>query len=46
MMVLNCGVGEEENPLDGKEIKPVNSSCIFAGRTFAETEVPVLWSLM
>ena len=32
-----------ENPLDGKEIKPVHSSWIFIGRTVAETEVPVLW---
>jgi len=32
-----------ENPLDGKEIKPVHSCWIFIGRTVAETEVPVLW---
>ena len=36
-----------ENPLDRKEIKPVNpkenQSWIFIGRTDAETESPVLW---
>ena len=36
-----------ENPLDGKEIKPVspkgNQSCTFIGRTDAEAETPVLW---
>ena len=36
-----------ESPLDGKEIKPVNSkgnqSCIFIGRTDAEAEAPILW---
>ena len=34
-----------ESPLDGKEIKPVNSkgnqSCIFIGRT--DAEAPILW---
>ena len=36
-----------ENPLDGKEIKPVspkgNQSWIFIGRTDAEAETPILW---
>ena len=36
-----------ENPLDNKEIKPVNpkgnQSWIFTGRTDAEAEVPILW---
>ena len=36
-----------ENPLDCKEIKPVNpegnQSGIFIGRTDAEAEAPILW---
>ena len=36
-----------ENPLDSKEIKPVNpkgnQSWIFTGRTDAELEAPILW---
>ena len=36
-----------ENPLDSKEIKPVNhkgnQSWIFIGRTDAEAETPILW---
>ena len=36
-----------ESPLDGKDIKPVNSkgnqSWIFIGRTDAEAEAPILW---
>ena len=36
-----------ENPLDRKEIRPVNSkgnqSWIFIGRTDAEAETPILW---
>ena len=36
-----------ESPLDCKEIQPVhpkgNQSCIFIGRTDAETETPTLW---
>ena len=36
-----------ENPLDCKEIKPVNpkgnQSWIFTGRTDAEAETPILW---
>ena len=54
-MLLNCGVGEDsweswtlkENPLDCKEIKPINrkgnQSWIFLGRTDSEAEVPLLW---
>ena len=37
-----------ENPLDGREIQPVNpegnQSWLFIGRTDAEAEVPILWS--
>ena len=36
-----------ENPLDSKEVKPVNlkgnQSSIFIGRTDAEAEAPILW---
>jgi len=36
-----------ESPLDGKEIKPVNSkgdqSLIFIEKTDAEAEAPILW---
>ena len=36
-----------ENPLDSKEIKPVdpkgNKSSVFIGRTDAEAETPILW---
>ena len=36
-----------ENPLDNKEIKPVNPKgsqpCIFIGRADAEAEAPILW---
>ena len=36
-----------ENPLDSKEIKPVNPKVhqpsIFIGRTDAEAEAPILW---
>ena len=39
-----------ESPLDCKEIKPVNPKgnqpWIFTGRTEAEAEAPILWSLM
>ena len=39
-----------ESPLDGKEIKPVNSKgnqpWIFIGRTDAEAEAPILWPPM
>ena len=38
-----------ENPLDCKEIKPVNPQGkqpgIFIGRTEAEAEAPILWPL-
>ena len=40
MMLLNCGVGEEE-------IQPVHpkgdQSWVFIGRTDVEAEVPILW---
>ena len=46
-MLLNCGVGENESPLDCKEIKPDNPKgnqpCIFIARTDAEAEAPILW---
>ena len=38
-----------ESPLDCKEIQPVNpkgdQSWVFIGRTDAEAEAPILWSL-
>ena len=38
-----------ESPLDCKEIQPVhpqgNQSWVFIGRTDAEAETPILWSL-
>ena len=38
-----------ESPLDGKEIQPVHpkgdQSWVFIGRTDAEAETPILWSL-
>ena len=41
--------GRLESPLNGKEIKPVNSkgnqSWIFTGRTDAEAEASILWPL-
>ena len=49
-MLLNSGLETTlvENPLDCKEIKPVNpkgnQSWIFIGRTDAEAEGPILWS--
>ena len=58
MVLLNCGVGEDssekkkkkktlQNPLDCKEIKPVNTkisqSWVFIGRTDAEAEAPIFW---
>ena len=50
-MLLNCGVGEDScEPLDCKEIQPVhlkrNQSLIFIGRTDAEAETPILWTVM
>ena len=47
-MLLNCDVGEDSwEPLDCKEIKPVNSkgnqSWILIGGTEAEAEAPILW---
>ena len=47
LMLLNCGVGEGESPLDCKEIQPVHpkgeKSWVFIGRTDAEAETPILW---
>ena len=47
LMLLNCGVGTLESPLDCKEIHPVHSegdqSWDFFGRTDAKAETPVLW---
>ena len=47
-MLLNLVLEKTlENPLDSKEIKPVNpqenQSWIFIGRTDAEAEAPILW---
>ena len=46
-MLLNCGVGEVESPLDCKEIQPVHpkgdQSWRFIGRTDAGAETPILW---
>ena len=47
-MLSNCGAREDfENPLDSKEMKPVNPKgnqpWIFIGRTDAEAETPILW---
>ena len=46
-MLFNCDVGEDERPLDYKEIQPANrkgnQSWIFIERTDAEAEIPVLW---
>ena len=46
-MLLNCGVGDLESPLDCKEIQSVhpkgNQSWIFIGRTDAEAETPIFW---
>ena len=48
-MFLNCGVGEDESPLDCKEIQPVNpkggQSWMFILKTDAEAETPILWPL-
>ena len=46
-MLLNCGVGELESPMDCKEIQPVHpkadQSWVFIRRTDAEAETPILW---
>ena len=46
-MLLNCGVGDLESPLDCKEIQPDHPkgdlSWVFIGRTDAEAETPILW---
>ena len=48
-MLLNLLEKTLESSLDSKEINPVNpkgnQSLIFIGRTEAEAEVPILWSL-
>ena len=48
-MLLNCGVGEDESPLDCKKIQPVHPkgdhSWMFIGRTDTEAEAPILWLL-
>ena len=47
LMLLNCGVGQDESPVDFKEIQPVHpkedQSWVFTGRTDAEAETPILW---
>ena len=46
-MLLNCGVGTPESPLDCKEIQPVHSEdqpWDFFGRNDAKAEIPVLWT--
>ena len=49
-MLLNCGVGKDEGPLDCKKIKPIRSkgdqSSVFIGRTDVEAEIPNLGHLM
>ena len=46
LVLSNCGAGEDESPLDSKEIKPVNSKgnqpWIFIGKSDAED--PIFWS--
>ena len=46
-MLLNCGVGDLESPLDCKEIQPVHSEgdqpWVFFGKTDAEAETPIFW---
>ena len=50
LMLLNYGERVFENPLDWKEIKPVNPKgnqpWIFIGRTHAEAEAPTLGHLL
>ena len=47
LMLLNCGVGEDESPLDCREIQSVHSEgdqpWDFFGRSDAKAETPVLW---
>ena len=49
-MLLNCGVGTLESPLDCKEIQPVHSkgdqSWVFTGMTDVKAETPILWPPM
>ena len=46
-MLLNCGVGDLESPLDFKGIQPVrpkgDESWVFIGRTDFEAKTPILW---
>ena len=49
-MLLSFGVVKTlENPLDCKEIKPVNpkgnQSCILTGSSNAKAEAPIIWPL-
>ena len=48
-MLLSCGAGDLENPLDCKETKTVNSEgnqpWMLIGRNGAEAEPPILWPL-
>ena len=47
--LVHCGGEEDQSPLDYKDIKPVNpkgnQSWVFIGRTDAEAEAPILWTL-
>ena len=47
LMLLNCGVGTFESPLDCKEIQPVHSEghqpWDYFGRNDAKAETLVLW---
>ena len=47
MMLLDCGVGDLESPLDFKGIQPVHpkrdQSRVFFGRIDAKAETPILW---
>ena len=47
LMLLNCGVGELESPLDCQQIQPVHpkgdQSWVFIGRTDVEAQTPILW---
>ena len=50
LMLLNCGVGRLESPLDCKEIQSVHpkgdQSWVFIDRTDVEAETPILWPRM
>ena len=49
-MILNCGVGDLESPLDCKEIQPVHpkgdQSWLFIGRTDVEAKLKYFGHLM